>query len=520
MEQTLEQPVRQRRLLIAILAVVFTAALDLTSVAPLLPDMISDLRINPIDADRYAWIVLAYLIAYTITVPLTGRISDAIGRMPVFAVALGLFAVGSIVVASADSLGSMIAGRTIQGLGGGAMLPVSMALVADAVPPGRRAAALGLVAAADTFGWVLGPVYGSAIDGLFGSWRWVFWTNLPICLVAAGALVIANREVYQLRVRRLPSLTSAALATVGLLTVTMALATGGEGGISPGQGAATLGGSINPVAPYRWYLLAVGLVALIGFVFSERRAAEPLLPVDLIRERIFRFAAGANLLAGAALVVSMVNAPLVVALLADQEDASMWTAVLLGSFTLGMTAGAIIGGRLVNRFGTRKPAAAGLVIAASGYVQMSFWPISLEMVQMSATIAITGIGLGLVIAPLADAAIGVARMQSYGSASGLVLLARLLGMTFGLAAITRFSLDRLDGKVSNLDAPSPEPGESTTEYFLRQQEYFDEQIIPLTLDVIHETFLIAAVVCLLTIIVVVGIRAKRAATGTPPSATP
>lgn len=520
MERASEQPVRQRRLLIAILAVVFTAALDLTSVAPLLPDMISDLRINPIDADRYAWIVLAYLIAYTITVPLTGRISDAAGRMPVFAVALGLFAIGSIVVASSDSLGTMIAGRTIQGLGGGAMLPVSMALVADAVPPGRRAAALGLVAAADTFGWVLGPVYGSAIDGLFGSWRWVFWTNLPICAIAAVALVIANREIRQVRVRKLPNMASVALATIGLLTVTMALATGGEGGISPGQGAATLGGSINPVAPYRWYLLAIGVVALIGFVASERRASEPLLPVDLIREKIFRLAAGANLLAGAALIVSMVNAPLVVALLADQDVASMRTAVLLGSFTLGMTAGAITGGRLVSSLGTRATAAGGLVVAAIGYVLMSTWPNTLEMFQMSATIAITGVGLGLVIAPLADAAIGVARMESYGAASGLVLLARLLGMTFGLAAITRFSLDRLDGKVANLDAPSPEPGETTTEYFLRQQEYFDQQIIPLTLDVIHETFLVAAALCLLTIIIVAGIRSSSQATNEPPPATP
>jgi MFS family permease len=511
------QPVRQRRLLIAILAVVFTAALDLTSVAPLLPDMITDLRINPVDADRYAWIVLAYLIAYTITVPLTGRISDAVGRMPVFAVALGLFAAGSIVVASTDSLGGMIAGRTIQGLGGGAMLPVSMALVADVVPPARRAAALGLVAAADTFGWVLGPVYGSAVEGIFGSWRWVFWTNLPVCAIAAVALIIANREVHQLRVRKLPNPASALLATIGLLTVTMALATGGEGGISPGQGAATLGGSVNPVAPYRWYLLASGLAALVGFVFSERRAAVPLLPVDLIRQRVFRFAAGANLLAGAALVVSMVNAPLVVALLADQKDASMRTAVLLGGFTLGMTTGAIIGGRLVNAAGTRLTASAGLVLAAIGYVLMSNWPNSLEMPVMTATIAVTGIGLGLVIAPLADAAIGVARMQSYGAASGLVLLARLLGMTFGLAAITRFSLDRLDGKVATLDAPSPLPGESTTDYFVRQQEYFDEQIIPLTLDVIHETFLIAAVLCLLTIVVVAGIRAGKTASDAPPT---
>ena len=165
-----QQPLRgQLRLLIPVLTVVFVAALDLTVVAPILPRVISDLNINTVIADRYSWIVLSYLVAYTVTVPLTGRVSDFVGRMPVFAGALALFMVGSVVAAGAHTLGPMIVGRTLQGLGGGAMLPVSMALVADVVPRNRRAAALGMVAAVDTFGWVLGPVWGAAIDGLFGN---------------------------------------------------------------------------------------------------------------------------------------------------------------------------------------------------------------------------------------------------------------------------------------------------------------------------------------------------------------
>ncbi|HMM43480.1 MAG TPA: MFS transporter, partial [Thermomicrobiales bacterium] len=164
-----------RRLLLPVLAVVFLAALDLTVVAPILPRVINDLGISAVDADRYSWIVLSYLVAYTVTVPLTGRLSDFLGRFPVFSGALGLFLLGSIVAATADGLGMMILGRTLQGLGGGAMLPVSMALVADVVPIRRRAFTLGLVAAVDTFGWVLGPVWGSAGFELFDSWRAVFW---------------------------------------------------------------------------------------------------------------------------------------------------------------------------------------------------------------------------------------------------------------------------------------------------------------------------------------------------------
>lgn len=486
---------------------VFIAALDLTVVAPILPTMIVDLDISAVDADRYAWIVLSYLVAYTVTVPLTGRISDCFGRIPVFGAALLLFVVGSIVAANAGSLGGMITGRTLQGLGGGAMLPVSMALVADVVPVARRAAALGLVAAVDTFGWVLGPIWGAAISGLFDSWRAVFWLNAPICVIAGIVLLTTSRKFNRRTTARLPNMVSATLATVGLVAVTLALSSGSEGSVGPEQGAGRLGSSTNPMAAYRWYLLALGIAALIGFVVSERRSESPLLPARLIRERLFQMAAGANILVGAALIVAMVNAPLVVALLADEDDVATFTALLLGSFTLAMTAGALLGGRVVSRYGARAVAAAGLALGAIGFFSMNLWTNDLELGLMSTTIAVAGFGLGIVIAPIAEAAISSAGIGNYGSASGLVLLARLLGMTFGLAAITRFGLDRLDAKVAGINPLPPQPGESTAQFFTRQQEYLDKQVIPFTLDVIHETFLVAAVICLITILIVSRMRA-------------
>lgn len=498
----------QYRLLIPVLAVVFIAALDLTVVAPILPSMIVDLDISAVDADRYAWIVLSYLVAYTVTVPITGRISDYAGRMPVFGAALLLFVLGSIVAASADSLGGMVAGRTLQGLGGGAMLPVSMALVADVVPTNRRAAALGLVAAVDTFGWVLGPIWGAAINGLFDSWRAVFWLNVPICAVAAVFLVTTGKRFPARPQSQLPNFASATLAAIGLVAVTLALSSGSEGAISPEQGGGRLGASANPMAPFTWYLLALGLIALVAFVFSERRSKSPLLPLVLIRQRMFQLAAAANILVGAALIVAMVNAPLIIALLADEDRASTLTALLLGSFTLAMTAGALLGGRVVDRFGIRPVASVGLLIGALGFLSMYSWTHELDLTLMSLTIALAGLGLGIVIAPLAESAIASAGVANYGSASGLVLLARLLGMTFGLAGITRYGLDRLDTKVAGIEALPPQSGESTSDYFIRQQEYLDEQVIPFTLDVIHETFLIAGVICFITILIVSRMRAR------------
>jgi MFS family permease len=510
---TVAEQRRQQRLLLPVLTVVFLAALDLTVVAPILPDVIADLQISAIDADRYSWIVLSYLVAYTVTVPLTGRISDFVGRMPVFTAAMLLFLAGSAVVATADSLGPMIAGRTLQGLGGGAMLPVSMALVADVVPAHRRAATLGLVAAVDTFGWVLGPIWGAAVQSLFDSWRAIFWLNLPLGAAAAVVLYLNRARAELARPDGRPGVLPAFVGTAALVAFSLALSSGGEGGLSAEQGAGRLGGATNPLADYRWLILGLSLAAFGAFIVLERRATHPILPRALVRERIFQVAGIANVLVGAALIIAMVNAPLAVALLADEDEVSIDTALLLGSFTLAMTAGALAGGRLVERIGVRVTAALGLGVATAGFATMWWWPNRLDLGQMSLTMAVAGLGLGIVVAPIGEAAIRAARVHDYGAASGLVLLARLLGMTIGLSGITAYGLDRIDRRVADLPPISPNPGETTSQYFTRQQEFLNAQLIPLTLDVIRETFVIAALVCVVAALVVSRLRprAERAA---------
>jgi MFS family permease len=502
-------PDQQWRLLLPVLTVVFVAALDLTVVAPILPTVISDLGISAVDADRYSWIVLSYLVAYTVTVPLTGRLSDYLGRIPVFTAAMLLFLGGSLVVALSDSLGVMIAGRTLQGLGGGAMLPVSMALVADVVPVRNRAATLGLVAAVDTFGWVLGPVWGALIFELLGSWRALFWLNLPVGLVAAVVLYSTRARARPRSVQARPSFLPVIIGSAALVGFCLALSSGSEGGLTAEQGAARLGGSANPLADFRWPILAASLLGFALFVVFERRAAHPLLPRTLISTPLFQVAGLANLFVGSALIVAMVNAPLAIAILAPEDRASLDTAMLLGSFTLAMTVGALAGGRLVNRVAPRVAAGAGLVVSTAGFLLMSRWPDQLDLEVKAATIAIAGLGLGTVIAPIGEVAIRAARSTDYGAASGLVLLARLLGMTVGLAGVTAYALERLDRRVDALPPISPLEGETTAQYFVRQQEYLTEQLIPLTLDVIRETFVIAAIICFIALIVVSRMRTRR-----------
>ncbi len=195
-------------LLLALICVpIFIGALDLTVVSAVLPHVIVDLEI-PLQTglDTAAWLVTGYLLAYSVSIIFMGRLSDLTSRRRVFLVALGVFAAGSLLVASASSwltplalrvyylvgtgrpdvsyvtLYILIISRMIQAFGAGSMVPVGMALVGDLYPMGRRARPLGVIAAVDTAGWVVGHLYGGLVVRFF-DWRMIFWLNLPVCLV-------------------------------------------------------------------------------------------------------------------------------------------------------------------------------------------------------------------------------------------------------------------------------------------------------------------------------------------------
>lgn len=190
---------------IVVLAAVFFGAIDLTVVATILPRMIGDLGINSADIDRYIWVVNAYLIAYIVSIPLFGRLSDFLGARNVYIAALAIFAAGSWWCATSDSLQHLIVARAIQGFGGGALLPIGLAAAVSMFESDARHRAIGAVGAADTFGWVSGPAYGAIVvswlSGLNEPWRVVFWINIPLAVVLA---VLAWNELGKLeRTRQL-----------------------------------------------------------------------------------------------------------------------------------------------------------------------------------------------------------------------------------------------------------------------------------------------------------------------------
>lgn len=490
--------------LLLMLAGVFVAASDLTVVSTILPQIVFDLEI-PLRTglSQAAWIVNAYLIAYTLTLPLMGHVSDQFGRRNTFLACLLLFSAGSLVAGTARTLEVMIAGRALQALGAGAMVPVTMAYVADVLPLERRPLALGIVGAVDTAGWVIGPLYGALMVAAF-QWRWIFFINVPFSLAAGAGLWLRMRQPVQSAGpedarggwRRIDWLGAAALS-VSLLALTVALS-----GTEQESGGSFFAGQtgFNPLA---LPLAVIALLALIVFIWQERRAVRPLIPLRLFADRTLSAACAANLLVGAALIIAMVDVPLFVNVTVAQTlaDAPLLSGSALALFTLGMVAGSLAGGWLTGRRGYRLPSLAGVTLAAAGFYLMAHWPRGISLPDMTGGLVLCGIGFGLVISPIASAVINAAGPAERGIASALVLIQRLVGMALGLAALTTWGLYRLNVLTAALPPLSQTDAASAARLLVEQARL-------LSVHVIGELFLAAALVCLCAILPVILMRDK------------
>jgi MFS family permease len=483
--------------------------------------MIVDLGLNTADVDRHIWIVNAYLIAYLVSIPIVGRLSDRMGRTDALQLSLGVFIIGSVLCASADSLTGLIIARTIQGAGGGALLPLAMALVGDVFHQRHRTAALGLVAAADTVGWAAGPIWGAMVValpfGLDAPWRLVFWINVPLAVFAMVGIffLLPSRGLPRSVTMRGIDAVGATFLAMSLTLVSLALSSGGEIGGALDGGTRAFGGSPNPLASYLLPLLGGALVAFIFLIWWERRTESPIVPLDLFRAPVFSSSMAANFIVGLTIIVAMVNVPLVVALTVESEGVSARSAALLAPFTGGMAIMAWTGGKMAARWGNRRVAWGGITLAAAGYAVV--WA-TLQQDQLNAMIpglVLAGAGFGIVIAPIGASALGAIHDEGRGAGAGFLMVARLLGMTIGISTLTAFGVRRLQALTAAVEPVAARADESTAEFLIRQQAFIEDVAIPLSVRVVEETFLISAFVTLLALIPIAFIERFDEAIGEP-----
>jgi MFS family permease len=377
----------------------------------------------------------------------------------------------------------------IQAFGAGAMVPVGMALVGDMYPLGVRAKPLGVIAAIDTAGWVVGHLYGGIVVRYL-DWRMIFWLNLPLCLLAFGLIAVALRKLPQKRHAERMDWFGALLISIGLAALTLGLGGGGEGSTTLMVIGAEVGQGI------RWPLLILALAIFLIFGFQQARSRQALLPYNLFRRRNLIEASIANLLLGFSLFVAIVSVPLFInTLMVETIDQGAWdSGWMLSALTVPMALSAIPSGWLTDRLGYRWPSISGMILAVGGFALMLQWKADSSYALMASHLVFTGIGFGLTITPIAAAVVNAADQVYRGSASALVILFRLIGMTIGVSSMTTYGLQR----ATNLSAALLQIGSSYEEMMRVGIEVAER--------VIHEMFLIAAVVCLFSVLQLIRLR--------------
>ncbi|MFI9758078.1 MDR family MFS transporter [Streptomyces sp. NPDC051963] len=411
----------------ALLLGMLLAALDQTIVSTALPTIVSDLG----GLDHLSWVVTAYLLASTAATPLWGKLGDQYGRKRLFQIAIVIFLIGSALCGMAQSMSELIAFRALQGLGGGGLIVLSMAIVGDLVPPRERGRYQGLFGAVFGATSVLGPLLG----GLFTehlSWRWVFYVNLPVGVVALAVIATAlhiPRRTEKHAIDYLGTFLIAAVATCLVLVASL-------GGTTWSWGSPQIVG-----------LAVLGVVLAVAFVAVERRAAEPVLPLKLFRIRTFTLSAVISFIVGFAMFGAMTYLPTFLQVV--QGVTPTMSGVHMLPMVFGMLLASTASGQIVSRTGRWKVfPVAGTGVTALGLLFLHQLDEHSSTAEMSAYFFVFGLGLGLVMQVLVLIVQNSVSYEDLGVATSGATFFRSIGASFGVAIFGTIFAGRLGDKLT------------------------------------------------------------------------
>jgi MFS family permease len=448
-------------ILLAVLGVgVFLAGLELMITAVALPSIVVDLA-DWNQLRHASWIVNGYLLVYVATMPLAGRLADLWGARRVFIAALVAFTLGSLLAGAAQSLDQLIGARLVQALGGGTLVPVGTAAAAHLFTGDARPRALGAIGALTFLGMAAGPFVGAAllstihaesalssagivaggpVHFLAPSWRWVFYINVPVGIVALALAWAASAGWETPRQAARLDLPGALAFSVGLGATLVGVTLLGSS-----AGGTTLG---VPTPTLIAILLVLGLVGLALTVMGGLVRHDPFLDVRLFRRRAFASAALVSLLTGYGFATAIVGAAVFVDRVLYGGPTEQQ--VVLGSLAGATAAGALASGFAVRRLSLRLVTLVGLTASTVGLAAMSGWTPSTTIVAASLAGALFGFGFGLTVTPRSTAAVEAAGRAAFGMASATVTVARMIGMAVGLAVLTAYgstTIDRLTARI-------------------------------------------------------------------------
>lgn len=414
-----------------VMLTIFLAAMESTVVATAMPTIVASLGGLRI----YSWVFTAFLLTSTVTMPIWGRLSDLLGRRKTYVVGLTLFLGGSALSGLSQSMAQLVAFRALQGLGAGSLITLGMTVVGDLYQLEQRARMQGYFSGV----WGVASLVGPLLGGLLAdhvSWRWVFYINLPFGALAA--LAIAWGLAGSARPSRRVSIDyrGAALFT---LTVSVFLL----GLVEAGRAARWL--TLPVLGP-----LALAGVLLVAFIFVERRAQSPLIPVALFRNPMVRAAAATGFLAGMAMFGAISFVPLYVQ--AVVGTTATQAGVVLTPFVLGWVTCSIVSARLVLRVGYRAVVVAGMVSLALAFFLLTGWDQDLGRATAMRDVLLGGFGMGLIMVPMLIAVQNAVPRADLGAGTALTQFFRVIGGMVGISVMGAVMAYRLQTELLALSA--------------------------------------------------------------------
>jgi EmrB/QacA subfamily drug resistance transporter len=473
------QQQRVRVIFGALILVFLLASLDQTIVSTALPTIVGDLG----GLQHLSWVVTAYLLASTVSGPLYGKFGDLYGRKIVLQTAIVIFLVGSALCGLSQNMTELIVFRAVQGLGAGGLIVTAIAVVGDVIPPRDRGRYQGIFGAVFGLATIIGPLLGGFfVDNL--SWRWIFYVNLPIGAVAfvvIGAVFHAHATTKEHRIDYLgAALLAAALSSVVLFT--------------------SLGGSTwSWSSPEIVSLIVISVVSTFGFLFVESRAAEPILPPSLFRNRTFAVTSAVGFIIGLALFGAITYLPIYLQVVKGVSPTR--SGLQLTPMMLGLLITSVLSGQLISRFGRYKifpiigtaVTTLGMVLLSRLGIATSLWVVVVDMIVL-------GLGLGLVMQVLVLAVQNSVDYRMLGVATSGSTTFRSVGGSIGVSLFGAIFTNRLHTELAERLPGVRLPTTTTPAAIGALPTAVHESYVHALTSALSPVFMVAALICSLSFV--------------------